>query len=261
MLLNIKKLTMKNLCKQFSLGMLLIASIAFGQTKPSDLENVGIQHNKMLDTFYNHLKRNNIQKNVGVEVKNVSIEYLSQLQGYSDEDIKLGIEIISKFVEKPTFYQDRLYTEKEAGEISEKAKVYLDSLNSLINNSFDDNFDENVLELENNIVKAELSEKDLTVLFSATNVAKYSVKYWKENYSKWETLSFVTSNKLAKGGPGGRIAGADVAGAVGAAVTTWIVNAAPGAGQVAYGAAIAGGAAGGSVAQGIMELGSYLGVW
>lgn len=240
----------------------LLGTMAYAQLKPADLENIGVEHNKMMENIYNNLKQNNIQTKLGAEIKRTSVLYLNNLKGYSEKDIQLGIEIISNYVENPTFYEGKLYTDKEALEISEKTRGFLDALNEIINTSSEDNFEIMISNLENDIQKAKLSDKDLTILFSATNISKYSFRYWKDNYSKWETLPFVTSNKMSKKvGPGGRIVGADVAGGVGAAVTTWIVNAAPGAGQVAYGGAIVGGAVGASAGQAVMELGSYFGVW
>lgn len=83
-----------------------------------------------------------------------------------------------------------------------------------------------------------------------------SATYWTENLDDWENILNDNSSSRIMDScfSWSEVAGADVAGAVGAAVTTAIVNAVPGGGQVAYGSAIVGGAAGGSAADAVFQL-------
>jgi hypothetical protein len=100
--------------------------------------------------------------------------------------------------------------------------------------------------LENDIyADMSMTTGNLFVLFSATQTARSSYDYWVNNMAKWSELggghgdvAYAVAGDIAKG---------DVGGAVGAAAATWVVNAIPGAGQVAYGGAIAAGAVGTSV--------------
>ena len=113
-----------------------------------------------------------------------------------------------------------------------------------------------IRDLENEIEQSEIdfTDEELVTLFSATQTAKYTCQYWVENLQYWVNLSEDDQNRCA-GEDGadcyndvvGSIAGSDVAGAIGGAAGAWVVNVVPGAGQVAYGSAIIGGAVGTSV--------------
>ena len=94
----------------------------------------------------------------------------------------------------------------------------------------------------------DLSVERAQVILVSTEIGKASIKYWDKNLAEWQQVLTESQNKKLKEGwfSFSEVVGADVAGGAGAAVTTAIINAAPGAGQVAYGSAILGGAAGGS---------------
>ncbi len=257
---NLQKMS-KNVIKLFSVLMVMIGSFAFGQTTSKDLENVGIEHNKMMDLLYRHFLDNKIQNKISLEIKYVGGNYLKNLRGYNEDDIQLGIRNLENYVQNPSFYSGNVYEGFEKV-ISNKSKSFLDILNTIINDESlsQEIFHQKITELEVQIDKSGLENKDLVILYSATNVARYSFDYWTKNYSQWETLD-LSKNTAARKGPGRRIVGMDVAGAVGGAAGAWAVNVVPGAGQVAYGGAIIGGAVAGSVGQAVYELGSYFDLW
>ncbi len=102
------------------------------------------------------------------------------------------------------------------------------------------------LEIEND---NSLNNDQLIILYSATEIAKYSYTYWSDNWKKWASLNnngnkIVYGNKIAN--VGGDIVIGDVAGGVAGGVGALAVNLIPGPGQVAYGGAIIGGAVTGS---------------
>ena len=108
-----------------------------------------------------------------------------------------------------------------------------------------------------NIAKLELSKENTQLVLIATEIGIMSSTYWSENIEKWNQLiNESTSNRISCEDwfSWSEVAGADVAGGVGAAVTTAIVNAAPGAGQVAYGTAIVSTAAGASVGDAVFQV-------
>lgn len=256
---------MKKALKNLSLAVLFMSGFSFAQTSPSDFENVGKEHNIMMEVIYKNFNEKHITNNIGNEIKTVSIEYINKnMTQYSEEDRKLAVKFVTDYVNSPVFYEGKLYNASLEKELSTATKRYLDVLNNIINDESLDHrqFETKVKSLEKEIVSAKLSPKEETILFSATNTAVYSHSYWATNYSKWKALDLARNGSTTmKAGPGPRIVGMDVAGGVGAAAGTWAVNVIPGAGQVAYGTAIVGGAVAGSAGQAVYELGSYFGIW
>lgn len=105
--------------------------------------------------------------------------------------------------------------------------------------------------------KENLTAEEAQVILIGVEIGKASLKYWDENFDQWqEVISPANSDQARTQGwfSGSELVGADVAGGVGAAVTTVIVNAAPGAGQIAYGTAILAGAAGTSAADAVIQV-------
>ena len=112
------------------------------------------------------------------------------------------------------------------------------------------------LETIQTTAKQSLSQQDAQVIIIATEIGKASISYWKENLNEWQDLIAPASaqGKTAGWFSGKEVVGADVAGGVGGAVGAAVVNVIPGAGQVAYGGAILGGAAGASAADAVMQV-------
>ncbi len=122
-----------------------------------------------------------------------------------------------------------------------------------------------ISQLESEAPSARTESNSFAAMSSALSIAKHSAQYWNTDVHEqgWlKDLKDQNSNATARAqGPGGRIGEADVRGAITGAVGAAIVNAVPGAGQVAYGTAIVGAATAGSLLQGVGELGSWLGWW
>ena len=112
----------------------------------------------------------------------------------------------------------------------------------------------NKLETIQGLAQDQLSVEEAQVIIIGAEIGKMSVIYWNENIEEWIQILKNSQPNLKGWFSWGELAGADVAGGVGAAVTTAIVNAVPGAGQVAYGAAVVGGAAGASVGDAIFQI-------
>lgn len=147
--------------------------------------------------------------------------------------------------------------DKTAKYLTDSEKRYLDKLfNIVIDNKLSaTDIKRKVKSLESEInADKSLNNTQLATLYSATNTAKFSVEYWEENTEKWIILGGGNPAVTTTACCGDGVAAADVGGAVGAAVSTWMANAAPGAGQIAYGGAIVGGAAAASVGKAIENL-------
>lgn len=245
----------------------------------TNIEFVGIEHNIMLDETYEFLKKesskksymNKSSKSKKEDLEDFLISRVRANRKYSDHSNEIGIENVERiFKEKQTFTKRSTYSQKTSSELSSKEEEYLNSLNEILEKidfTKDNNIEESISNLEQDIEnEVDLSDEQLITLFSATQTAKYSYKYWLENMSKWTELEGSTNKVLnhseyffnkgeecTDGHCGCNcedakdIVKADVGGAVAGAAGAWIVNVVPGAGQVAYGGAIVGGAVAGSV--------------
>jgi hypothetical protein len=221
-----------------------------------ELEFVGKDHNSILDKTYAFLK-NNPQNQNKAKLEEFLINDTKSNTRYSQKSNDIGIECIKKEFNRTSFASKSLYSKTTTNELSVIEESYLDKLNIILSNvGFNDNsVFLNISKLEKEIEADEnLDNKQLITLFSATQTARYSYTYWSENFNKWAALANNSSNKQAKTMKGKDVVKADVAGAVGAAAATWVANAVPGAGQVAYGSAIVAGAAASSVGQAVLEL-------
>lgn len=221
-----------------------------------ELEFVGKDHNSILNKAYVFLKSNQENKNK-IKLEEFLINDVKSNNLYSKQSNDIGIELIKKEFSKTSFVSKSLYGKQIISELSENEKKYLDKLNLILSNV--DFNDKNVITSISNLEKEieedkALENKQLITLYSATQTARYSYNYWSKNYDEWASLSQNTTTKQAKASPGKNVVKADVAGAVGAAAATWVANAVPGAGQVAYGSAIASGAAASSIGQAVLEL-------
>lgn len=256
------------------------------------LEFVGIEHNQMLEECFEFLKKeyqnNNLSNKSLIDKKQKLEDFLiSKIQAntrYSKESNDLGVENIKKtFLSTKSREVSKPLTgsiDNFAVEIPSQVKEYLKELYEVLDeidiNKSNTNIERQISALERKIEKDNsLTEKDLIILFSSTQTARYSYKYWKENIHKWESLNPNKSNlTLKKIGISNIYANSengdcfcnhakdivkyDVGGAVGGATTAAIVNAVPGWGQVAYGSAIVGGAAAASVTEGVKKLLDWL---
>jgi hypothetical protein len=125
--------------------------------------------------------------------------------------------------------------------------------------------DEELIVLELNKIEIEaqskLSEEEALPILAGIEIGKASISYWTANLSSWiEALNAnsgsanVKMQKVTNKFSWNNLFASDTAGAVGGAVGAAIVNAIPGAGQVAYGGAILGGASSSSVTYAVYEI-------
>jgi len=214
-----------------------------GEITASDLQFIGIEHNQMLAETYNYIESQG--ENVSLDgIMNNLADNIKNNGQYSDESNAMGVEFVDRFLKTKT--ESISMTQFET---SQRENAYLNELQSYLDVAEfgDPAFVERVIQLEATIANdGGLSDEQLITLYSATQVAQYSFTYWSENLENWENLARRHGGTVTRSNASD-IAGGDVAGAVGAAAGAWVVNVVPGAGQVAYGGAILGGAVAGSV--------------
>ena len=139
--------------------------------------------------------------------------------------------------------------------LSDEQIVLLNRIDELLNdapNDFDTTID-NLEEIQL-IARRDLDKEDAQVILAGAEIGKASLHYWKNNIGAWEQALSTGGVQEKDWFDWSEVAGADVAGGVGGAVTAAVVNAVPGAGQVAYGGAILGGAAGGSATDAVLQV-------
>lgn len=234
-----------------------------------DFENIGLEHNSLLSETYLYLHDNITSLNQQSEIarKNKLQEFLVhkilENKKYPRENASIGKDFtVNLFrTSKNLFEKEEFIANNSLSENEIKVLASLDKILSF--KSFENsNVVKQIEDLNRQIeFNNELTSKELIVLYSATSIAKYSFLYWKENISSWEELAsndLVHKNLNVRSGPGGNIVKADVAGGVGAAAGTWLLNALPGPGNLAYGSAIIGGAGGASVYQAVTEILNWL---
>lgn len=240
-----------------------------------EIKNIANEHNLVLDFVFNSLKSTDISKVTKKEdlinVLNRGTESYFSSTLNDKELIKKAVNLSAKEINNYLYTNNNIA--KKNTNLSPINKVISNNLNLLnekqikllkqcdeILSKFNGNninlINESFQELKK-LAKLELSEKDAQVILIASEVGIMSSIYWSENIEKWNNvLNNGTSNKIARKSwfSWSDVVGADVAGGVGAAVTTAIINAAPGAGQVAYGTAIVSTAAGASVGDAALQI-------
>jgi hypothetical protein len=215
-------------------------------------EIVGVEHNRMLDVAYNTIKNNKLTNSNKTELLPVLENDISKSKEFSEKDIELAKEFLNNFGKEEIKIDENFYSFKNSNEISEKNRAYLDKLYKIVMNE-----KLSVNDLINSIQKLELEiyndssidNKQLLIFYSGSNVAKYSSQYWEKNEKAWFDLGLSNNNSLYRKGGSRRVVGADVIGGVAGAATAWMTNVVPGAGQIAYGTAIAVGAVGNSICE------------
>lgn len=229
--------------------------------KASDFKYIGIEHNENLEEIFALLKfkinSNEIEISDIDEVSNFTKLYLTNKYGDIVEK-----EIIDGSIENAyeNYHNSKSVTDFK--EFNPLVIRYLTDVEAIISDRVE--VHTKIVQLENEVENDfNLENSDLAILFSATQTAKYSYKYWNENMTNW--LSLIKSDektnalleeaqKAQSGCSWLQLTGsnsclgqlistvvmADVIGAVGAFVYALIFNIVPGGGQVAFGATIAG---------------------
>lgn len=238
----------------------------------NDFSYVGEQHNQALDYVYQDISTSKLlnRKDAKVSVKKIIKESVSgymdkNFDSYRTKDISLGVNIgYSSSYESPksTFSSNYSYNSVvQNADMTAKQEELIAEIKKSIYST------EKVVELEKELNKINkkasnsLSEEDARIVYIASSVGFSSVKYWKENWSKWEKL---VSTSVSKDNGGntqpkmkydwGEVGANDVGGAVGGATASAITGCA----ELTLGAcagvgAVAGGA-GASVANAVYQL-------
>lgn len=221
-------------------------NISFAQRYDAkDFVYVGVEHNRLLEVSYNAIVSNKMTKSSKGDLITILQESVKQQKGYSDADLELGLKNLAEISAIPYSIEENFHSCPNFNEIGTNAVTYFDELHKVVMTEkiTSKELTAAVEKLEAAIYNdRKIDNKSLLIFFSASNVAKYSTMYWEQNSTKWENIE-----PSIEGRGGRRVAGADVAGAIGGAVTCWMANMVPGAGQIAYGGAIACGAVGASI--------------
>lgn len=264
-------------------------NIETGIIKAKSVEFFGIEHNKMLEEAYQFLEnqsKNESLKNKSNKIKKQNLEdfliSIVETDGKYSESVKQkGIENIRNVFNQKLTLSKVLNTHKSKSSISNIEETYLKKLEEIIDKvdfNLENGISDKIIDLEKEIENDEtLKNEQLLVLFSATQTAKYSYTYWKENWEKWVALQEIPNKVLKHNNAFSKndeectdghcgcncedakdIVKADVAGAAGAAVGAAAANIVVGPGTVAYGGAIVAGGVGNSVVEGVKKLLDWL---
>lgn len=239
----------------------------------NELQKLAIEHNNAMDFVLQGLRTsNNINYNNvdSVVNSNLSLFYKSRFISSSLElesainFSKLESNRLSTQIKKvqKISASDETPIQKVINEYSENLsntqKEFLNKIDIALN------LEAELAAIELNKIEIDaqnkLSKEDALPILAGIEIGKASITYWNENFSSWyEALntsagsSKVRIQKATNKFSWRNLFASDIAGAIGGAVTTAVINALPGAGQVAYGGAILGGAAGGSATYAVYE--------
>ncbi|WP_413510936.1 hypothetical protein [Myroides odoratus] len=243
---------------------------------PIDFKTVGESHNKVLDNIYDYWFDNKTETKSLEDLSNQKNVFYTSYFNQNKYD-----KFLLNLVNNPSFVKiidlnHFEFTNKEITENSEKSLLKLDKYFSLLEKAVSNSSIKDINKLENDLYyDSQFNNQDLYYFYHASSVAKHSIVYWYDNNKKWidlvidinkdkfrtkenkKTLS--SYDKTIKAWPpnrgwGGEVVKKDVSGAIAGAVTAWWLNAAPAAGQVAYGTVIGSMSAGNSAMALIEEL-------
>jgi len=245
-----------------------------------EIQKIGIQHNEALNYVLDGLKKTNISnfKSTRKMEKFLNEELGKYYKTIIKNDaslknvIQLSNKEVSKYLElsnKSSYSKDEnkspieLVISENEQHLSSSQVDFLLQVDEALK-SFDGGNVTSILntfETIQNLAQSQLTETEAQVILISVEVGKMSVAYWNEHIEEWnQALNQSQGNKFSNRSwfSWSGVAGADVAGAVGAAVTVAIVNVAPGAGQVAYGTAVVSTAAGASVGQAVSQVWNHI---
>lgn len=239
-----------------------------------EIQQIGQKHNEALESVFAGLKKSNIS--FSKNKNNISDILNFELNNFYEDNFKSESEI-----EKANFYSEKevsryisklgASSQKGSSDNSSPIEIIIqenseylseDQINLLLQC---DNVLKNVTKLSASIdelnsiqalAQSELSESEAQVILISTEIAKASLQYWNDNFDEWVELLSENGyqQKSSRWFSWSDVAGADVAGGVGAAVGAVTVNIIIGAGTVAYGGAIIGGAVAGSAASAVYQI-------
>jgi hypothetical protein len=230
----------------------------------TDMEFVGLEHNEILEKTFNVLKKEkkDIKNQIKLNSKKNHLEriivgVISNTEKYTEESKKNGIQSVKDFFKKQnTLSKSNSINNLQAEYLllPDQDQFYLGQLDLILSsidtiNIKNNSTLESIINLEIAIgYDQNLNNKQLLILFSATQTAKYSFSYWRRNLMSWIDKG---GDELSRPGcptdcPIGKaniahlkeIVTDDAAGAVAGAVGAAAANIIVGAGTAAYGAAI-----------------------
>lgn len=241
------------------------------QLKAEDFAYIGKAHNQQLAVVYNALlkskkpsgsitnSRLSMTENQALDIAEETIVDEVNLNTSLPSTIKtIAIDYVTNtFSGVPVMENNKLYTQALASSLPQSIISILDRIDLLLVDA-----DSSLVSLNTglNAIEAEVPSLNLSlqhqgIVYSATNIARFTSQYWVENVNAWL--------ELGQGNLGGRnsfiarttgfwgwlksVGGGDVAGGVSAAAGAWVANVVIGPGTVAYGGAIITGAVGCSV--------------
>ncbi|MEA2077612.1 MAG: hypothetical protein U9O95_06295 [Candidatus Marinimicrobia bacterium] len=192
---------------------------------------VGIEHNEGLKYVYEKLASTPNISSLSYDEGLLLIENANKEFVASKYDIGIN-EVLCKqisdlfhtyknkeiFFAKSSFDEDLFNDPEITDSLSENQLALLNELDQILSEDLDlSSKSYNIEELEERALLI-LSERERPPFYSATNVAKYSILYWTENYSMWESILTSNDSSLAKPtnfwGDLRDLAGADAFGAV-----------------------------------------------
>lgn len=222
-----------------------------------DFNFVGEVHNEELEATFNYISSeiNDIhsQEQLLLKIDNFYTQLLLNME-YGEN--------FTDFIANENFvYLEELqYIDFSNKELGEQTKFILNTIRTYLNeleDAVDNASISDIEKVEREIYRdKDITNKELFVFYSISSVAKSSLEYWYENNLKWIQLILEVKNKeqemevnnenpkkVIKSWPpkrdwGLRVAKQDAMGAGAGAAYAWWMNAAPGAGQLAYGTAI-----------------------
>lgn len=242
----------------------------------NEIHNLGVEHNNALSSVLTGLKNRKNSQDLDeksfLTILNVELssyyktlyssktDMLQSANQYSQTEVSKYLQVTK---DRTFLRADTDLTPIESVIAKHKATLSNDQISLLIQcdkalESASDDIDGTINELNRiqNSARKILSKEEAQVILIGAEIGKSSINYWNENFNDWKALIAPTNQqaRTALKFSWGEVAGADVAGGVGGAVGALAVNLIPGAGQVAYGGAIIGGAAGASAADAVYQV-------
>lgn len=240
-------------------GTSLLNSKTSGLSLNKDLStysNLGIQHNRRLDSIYDILKSKQNPANSLDVVDSLVVEsnhnnklsdnFQNSLDSMSHSQKNFYKSSLAKKVPTANLIPTKLYSDAETSKLTPGQLKYLDQLNAIIRtkNPSIDQILKSISSIEQQAI-VELDDQEIVVVLSTTSIAKSTMQYWHDNYIKWQMLS--GNKKLqtssikrmdAESPPSGfswsTLGLTDVAGGASGAIYAAVMNAFPAAGQVAW---------------------------
>jgi len=237
-----------------------------------EISNLAIEHNNALNSVLIGLKerevsyaknKENIEFILNEELEKFYQDNISDASEQNDAILQSKKEV-SRFIKKgrsqklsrsAALSSIEEVIEEYSSNLTEGQIKYLKELDLVFKTSGND-VDLIITELNRIMysVRQELSAEEAQIILAGTEIGKASIQYWSENIDEWKKLLGEGGSPQTRWFSWSELAGSDVAGAVGGATTAAVVNLLPGAGQVAYGSVILGGAAGTSATDAVMQV-------